>query len=110
MLANHPMPAWLNAYDFEALTVSTTAVGLTELKVLGNLSSDNLGPGKVAYVTSAVDNVRYRFDANPSATVGHVLVAGETLWLNGPWEMANVKFIRHSAASADTVLSISYLR
>ena len=110
MLANHPIASWLNAYDFEELIVSTAAVGLADLKVQGNLSADNLGPGKLAYVTSAISSVRYRFDADPSSTVGHVLGAGETLWLNGPCELENVKFIRHSAEATDAVLSISYLR
>ena len=110
MLANHPIASWLSAYDFEDLTVSTAAVGLNDLKVKGNLSSDNLGPGKMAYITNAIAAVRYRWDADPSSTVGHVLGAGETLWMNGPCELTNVKFIRHSAETSDAILSVTYLR
>ena len=90
-----PTIAW---YGFETITVSSTALALTE-----NLAER----ADVATVTVEAQAVRFRLDGvAPTATVGHVLTAGDTLELNGFWEIDQFRVIRRDAS--DATLSVSY--
>ena len=84
--------------SFEAITVSTTAVGLT---------AANLKLGIAAKITIVDADLRYRTDGtDASATVGHLLVDGGTLLLDNPSDLLALSMIRDAAT--DVVVSVSY--
>ena len=86
--------------SFEPVTVSTTAVGLTESFAVGNTH---------AFITVAGAAVRYRADnAAPTATVGHELLVGDVLKLSNARAIDQVQFISRDGGSA--TLSVSYGR
>ena len=90
-----PIVAWS---AFETLTVSSTALPLTEAL------AEN-----ASFVTVTVESqaVRFRLDGvAPTATVGHVLTAGDSLELVGFWEIDQFRVIRRDAS--DATLSVSY--
>ena len=82
---------------FEALSVSSTALPLT-----ANLADSRTH----AFVTVAVDAVRFRLDGvAPSATVGHLANVGDTIILDGRAELDGFRVIR---VTTDATLSVSY--
>ena len=84
--------------SFEAITVSTTAVGLT---------AANLKLGIAAKITILAADLRYRTDGTAaSATVGHLLADGGTLILDNPSDLSALSMIRDAAT--DVVVSVSY--
>lgn len=83
--------------DYEDVTVSTAAVGLTAAKVAAS---------RTAFITCEGGAVRYRLDGTaPTASVGHVLNVGGTLTLSGT-DIKQVSFIRRD--SVDGTLRVSY--
>ena len=85
-------------YDaFEQLAVSTTAVVLT---------AATYGDRNYALITCEDQVVRFRFDANPSATVGHALAVGEKLELTSNDQIKSIRFIRRDGADGE--LHVSY--
>lgn len=82
----------LDWYAFESLTVSTTALALTEN--LSELADQVL-------ITVETNAVRYRLDGqNPTASVGHTLDAGDVLELKGRYEIDKFRVIRRDASDA----------
>ena len=82
---------------FEALTVSTTAVGLT--------ATDG---ATQAEITVELADVRVRSDGvDPTATVGHLILDGAVISLSSAKDIAAFRAIRD--ASTNVTLSISYL-
>lgn len=88
----------LDTYGFEALAVSSTAVGFTVA------TADH---AKRAIVRVESNSVRWRADGtNPTATVGMPLEVGDELVVWGT-DIHTIKFIRQSA---DATLSVSFAR
>ncbi len=88
------------AKAFETITVQLVAIGITEA------TRDD---SNHALITSETDNFRYRVDGNdPTATVGHLVLAGGVVTLEGRGELQNFKAIRDTGATSDVVLSCSY--
>ena len=84
--------------NFESVTVSTTALALTEN--LAELSSE-------AFITVESQAVRYRIDGQvPTASVGHVVEAGGVIELSGYWELDKFRVIRRDAT--DATLRVTY--
>lgn len=82
------------ALGFQALTVSSSAVGFT--KPVG---------ASFALIRSETADVRWRDDGtNPTATVGALLAANESLEYDGPLDA--IKFIR--TGGTDATLGIHY--
>lgn len=86
------------AFDFEALTVSTAAVGLTTSKFsLTEISS--VTRRVMCFVESA--NVRMRLDGTaPTSLVGHILKDGDTIILGSYSDIANARWIRDDSTDA----------
>lgn len=85
-------------YDaFEQVAVSTTVKTLT---------AATYGNRNYALVTCEDAAVRYRFDGDPSATVGHALNVDQKLELTGHDQIKSIRFIRRDAADGD--LHVSY--
>lgn len=85
---------------FEALSVSTSSVGLTAGTILDR---------QFALITVEVGAVRFRLDGTaPTAAVGHVLEPGDKLTLDSNDQLASVRFIRRDGL--DATLECSYGR
>lgn len=104
-----PCAASLTAYDFETLTVSTTALGLTAAKV---------DTSAAVYMTlEGTAGIRWRLDGGvPTATVGHLFeppstgnaASGSGMWVCGKTSLLNLRMIRSS--TADVTIRVTYLR
>lgn len=91
-------------FDFETLTISSSAVSLTEATY-----DPTPGPG-AAYTLMSVeaDQIRFRLDGTaPTATVGHLVNVGDTIELHGNDNIRNFRAIR---VTADATLTVSYAR
>ena len=86
------------AYDvYEDITVSTTAI---------SLSAASLASARVALISVETAAVRFKFNADPTALLGHILEPGDWLELENAHEILNITFIRKD--SVDAVLRVSY--
>jgi len=96
-------PPSSSSYAHETITVSNTALGFTS-----NLINQGAGQATFALVTVAVDNVRFWSDGTaPTATVGHIVVAGTPVSVCGFDNIKNFKMIR---VTTDATVSVSYFR
>lgn len=85
-------------YDtFEALTVAN---------VVKTLTAATYGQRAFAVISVETAAVRFKFDADPTASEGHVLEIGDSLELRGSDEVKSIRFIRRDGVSA--VLAVSY--
>lgn len=76
----------------ESITVSTSSVGLTTATIAGR---------EEAFITVESQAVRFWLDGTaPTATVGHVLDAGDILRLDSSESLEDVRFIRRDATDA----------
>ena len=87
------------SYDaFETVTISSSSVALTAATYLNQ---------RFALITVETNPVRFRLDGTaPTATVGHILNAGDILELSSREQIVSARFIRKDAA--DATLSVSY--
>lgn len=90
----------------ESVTVSTSAVILTRATYL---PTD--GPNAIqATISVGAQPIRVWFTGTaPTATVGHYLAANTVFYICGQ-TLQTFKAIRDTTASADAVLSVTYLR
>lgn len=89
---------------FQALTVSTSAVGLAATTID---PADGTGQMRQCRGHLETADVRYRFDGvAPTATVGVLLRADEVITLADAVVAKQIRFIRDTAAMADATLSI----
>ncbi len=94
-----------NTYDFEKITVSTTALGLTSAKVEGSGGS----PAQKANIVVSDADIMYREDGGtPTATTGSWVAAGQELILHETNNIRNFKAIRKDGT--DATISIHYGR
>ena len=98
---------FLCVYDFETITVSTSAIGFTSAKIEGN-QPDDQGKCRAVLITCEDETVRYRFDSAPTASVGHELAAQQSLVLANYQQIKDIKFIRKG--SSDGKLQVSFQR
>ncbi len=85
-------------YAFEQVTVADTAKTLT---------AATYGLTKRAVITVETAQIRFRTDGTaPTAAVGHLLDAGDTVILESAEDIANFKAIRTGTVSA--VINASY--
>jgi hypothetical protein len=94
------------AYDYEAVTVSSTAIGCTVAKLTYTPTTGQARLAHEIHVTIETDSVRYRFDGGtPTASVGHLATAGTTIALKGPANLAKFLMIR---VTGDASAKITY--
>lgn len=83
---------------FESITVSTTAIGLTEASYEAAITAE---------VTVENGPIRFRTDGTaPTAAVGHLLSDGDVLYLDNPSDLSGLSMIRDAAVDGD--ISVSY--
>jgi len=94
----------LAPYQFETITVSSTAIGFTTAKI----QPSGQTPGVMAVITLATNDVRWRVDGvDPTAGVGHAFAATTSLTVCGLQSLQQFRMIRQSA---DATASVSYFR
>jgi hypothetical protein len=92
-----------DAFDHEAITVSSSAIGPTEAT---RLHSSGVGANS-ADISVETNNIRIRYDgSDPTAATGHQITAGTLFTLEGADNIANLKMIRETA---DATVRITYL-
>jgi len=94
----------LGAQDFEKITVSDTAVGLTASKLSPSGKSQPLA----ALITVETAACRIRVDGtDPTADVGHLLSSGDSIVIHGADNLGRFRAIRSTGTDSD--LFITYL-
>jgi hypothetical protein len=97
------------AFAYETLTVSTTALSLTAATYDTVASASTAGRAQKAFITANDQPARFRWDGGtPTASVGHKLAAGETIVVTGIVNMRNFRIIREGAT--DVNLAVTYER
>ena len=97
----------LDTFAFEALSVSTAAVGFTAATMAGTPATGK--PASAAFVTVEGAPVRMRADGtNPTASVGRLFPIGASFVVWGARDLASVRFIRQNGATA--TLSTEFAR
>jgi hypothetical protein len=96
------------AFAYETITVSTTALPLTAATYTPSDSSSK-GKAQRAVVTANDQPARFTYNGTtPTATVGHKLGVGETLVITGFVNIAAFRIIREGAT--DVNLAVTYER
>ena len=91
------------AFDYESVTVSTTAVGLTASKFNAYAAYE-----VKAFMTLENAQIRWRIDGTaPTSTEGHLLEAGQNLTIEGYKNLSQFRAIR--TGTTDGVLKVTYL-
>ena len=94
------------AYDYEAITVSNTAIGCTAAKLSFTPTLGQIRKAHEIHVTIETDSVRYRFDGGtPTSSVGHLATAGTVISVKGPHNLARFLMIR---VTGDASAKITY--
>ena len=83
--------------DVESITVSSTAIGLTDSKAQSHT---------LTFISVEAASVRYWINAIPTATAGHNLDPGDVLTIKGTDNLDRILFIRRDAS--DATLRVSY--
>ncbi len=97
--------AVLKAYDYEQITVSSTAVGLTTSKI--EPANGPRAAKVLIYVSGA--QIRFRVDGtDPTSTSGMVIDAGSYFEVIGYHDISNFKAIR--TGSTDATLDVIYFK
>ena len=97
-------------YDYESITVSSTAIGFTlsKYKPSGNALENDNRPAMRVLLTVETNTIRYRVDGtDPTAAEGHSLGSGDVLTLVGPDAISQFRAI---AAVGDGTIRVTYER
>lgn len=93
----------LDAFDFEQLVVSTTAVSMTR----GKIMPSGKAPAACATISVSGDSIRYRIDGGePTSSVGHQLEAGDYITISGINNLLRFKAIR--SGTVDAIVDVTY--
>lgn len=92
----------------------TQAIGLTptghyeELNIINagvsSLDAAYIANAKGVFITVEDNNIRYRIDGgDPSATAGHLVLAGANIYFNDPGALARLKMISMAAGGSRAI-------
>lgn len=94
------------ATDFETVTVSTVSIGFTASKILQNVTGGTKRRCVKALFTVETNPVRFRFDGTaPTATVGHLMAAGDSFLVTGDANVSNMRLIRQGGADGTVMVT-----
>jgi len=92
-------------FAFETITIDNSVTSLTRSIYAPGTGGD----ASRAYLTLENGSIRYRYDGgNPTANVGHLLMDGNFLVLEGEQQLSDFKAIR--TESRNGTISITYER
>jgi hypothetical protein len=93
--------------DYEAITVSDTAVGCSAEKIMPTTGPYARMSARAALVSSKEGDIRFRIDGGlPTVSIGHYLTNGDTLVLTGTQAIQQFRGIK--CADTDGVLRVTY--
>lgn len=93
----------LDAFAFESITVSSTAIGFTSATY-----APATGSAELALVYTETDEIRWRVDgSDPTGSVGHLESAAAKFYVCGKHNLATWKAIR---VTTDATLRVTYFR
>ena len=93
------------AGTFETINVSTTAIGVTASLLEVGLPGGFHRRAVKLYISNETNSIRVRWDGTaPTASVGHLLTAGDSITIEGEQNCSNFKAIR---VSADATLMVT---
>lgn len=101
----------VTAYAFETLTVSTVSLPLTSSVYIDPTTTVGAThrSADAVFLTVETNPIRVRWDGSaPTAAIGHLLNAGDTLEIVGLGNIKNLRMIRQGGA--DGTVMASYLR
>lgn len=105
-LSGSARAATSNAYDYEDITVTTSAVATLSASKLSPVGSS---PPVDAFISLETSSCRWRVDGgDPTASVGHLIVSSDTLTLEGLNNLKNFRILGVGAGSAN--LHVTYER
>jgi hypothetical protein len=82
---------WADSYDYESITVSTTAIGVTASK----LSPSNSEKVKILTCSAETAQMRFRIDGtDPTSAEGHLIEIGDILTIGNYKDISLFKAIR----------------
>ena len=92
------------AMDYEAIVVSTTAIGISNDKL-----HLDVNPCLAAFITVEVANIRFRIDGTaPTTTEGHELAAGQNLTLAHELDVRQFLAIKDDETNAVLRVTLRY--
>lgn len=95
------------SYEFEKITVSTSAIGITATKVHKQSASAPTRDARFAVITVESQPIRYRTDGtDPDATTGHALAATDILILDNFDDIRRLRMIRSGASDATVQVTL----
>jgi len=103
------IPTERSAMGFEQITVAGTAIGFTQAKYR-SAPGINARAGYIAVVTvegaPETNDIRWTVDGTtPTAAIGHLLPAGDTLIVKGTGNLEKFRMIR---VDSSATVSVSY--
>ena len=94
------------AYDYEAITVSTASIGCTAAKLSYTPTLGNIRKAEEILATVETDSVRYRFDGGtPTAAIGHLAGPGTVISVKGSGNIERFRMIR---VTTDASVKVTY--
>lgn len=91
-------------FAFETITVSSASIGFTS----ATYAPTGQTPAFAALVTIETNSVRFRSDGTaPTASVGHIVTANQTIEVCGTDNVKNFRMIR---VGSDASATVSYFR
>jgi hypothetical protein len=96
----------IKSYDAEQITVSSAAIGFTAAKIKHE-SNGSIHP-REAMFSVETDQIRFRLDGtDPTAAIGHLASAGETIKVTGE---ADIRAFRAIRVSTDATIFATYFK
>ena len=93
--------AWADRFQADA---TIEPAGYRKLDSLSSATGVQIGVGRVALIQAINQNVRYRDDGtNPTASVGMVLFAGQSIWYTG--DLRAIRFIEEAVGAEVNILA-----
>lgn len=89
----------------EAITVSNTAIGFTASKMVPTSGAFKNHQADAALVTVETNNIRFRDAGTPTASVGHLLQPGQSVFLESGSQLINFLAIR---VTNDATIYVTY--
>ena len=92
------------AFHLANQIVSTSAL---PLEAFSAITQEQVDRANRARITIEVNPVRYRYDGiAPTSAIGHLLVAGSELVIEGADNIRNLSFIRSGGADATVMVTL----
>ena len=91
---------------YEAITVSSTAIGFTAAKILPTTGDFKAHRCQAVFATLETDSIRFTLDGTtPTNLIGHLLTSGQNLTIRNAVDIVNFRAIR---VTSDASLKVTF--